>query len=165
MSEKIQPASEKLQEKVLRTESTAVAEKLSRTSAEVAKSAQEVMTGVESPRESAEENTEAGQAGAVSSAASSPTPVVSQDSLLEQEIAQLNETQLRSRIRNKYEAEIKKLERKAFWVGLLPARFAEDKLNELVAQMRELKRKIAELVDMTLEALRDLYRKLMAKKA
>jgi len=124
---------------------------------EISESAQEVLGEAEQPHESAEQISDN-----IVYANHRKIHYDAKTALsLEKQIEQMSEQRLRHRIRNEYQKEIKQLEHQAFLAGLPFAHFSESAFNELVARIRELQRKIADLVNLAIETLRVIYRGLV----
>lgn len=124
---------------------------------EVAESASEVLAEAETPRESAENVSDN-----IVYAQQRKVHYDAQTALkLEKQIEQMSEQRLRRRIRGEYEQEIKKLEKEAWLAGLPFAKFSENRFNEIVARIRELQRKIMDLVNLAIETLRVIYREMV----
>lgn len=124
---------------------------------EVAESANEVLENAETPRESAEEVSDN-----IVYAAQRKTNYDAKTALkLEQQIEHMSEQRLRRRIKSQYEQEIQKLNREA-WLSRLPfAKFSATRFNEIMARIRELERKIADLINLAIESLRVIYREMV----
>ncbi len=124
---------------------------------EVAESASEVLESADTPRESAERVSDnIIYAGQRKNHYDAKTALK-----IERQIEHMSEQRLRRRIRGEYEKEIKQLKREA-WVAQLPfAKFSESKFNEVIARIRELERKIADLINLAIESLRVIYREMV----
>lgn len=121
----------------------------------------EVLNGAEKVTEQKETVAEEGSSGTSSTQTKTSTQTAETDYIqqVDELVQSLDEPQLKKRITTHYNKEIKKLEKKVSILQFLP--FSAKKMNDLVARIRELRERLRQIAIMALEALRDLYRRIL----